>query len=176
MKYRRPQNNSGFTIVELLIVIVVIGILAAIVIVAYRGIQNRAYDTSVQSDMKTNANLLLQFEAINSRFPSSVAELQGVGLKFTKSAYASLNPRSNSLTYCSIPSGDNRVFALGGSSKSNGAAYYYSSKDGLKTTSWWGEVGNAGLCPTLGVDSGDPGYFHQWGYTAGGGWSSWANG
>jgi prepilin-type N-terminal cleavage/methylation domain-containing protein len=36
------QYRSGFTIVELLIVIVVVGILAAITIVAYNGIQDRA--------------------------------------------------------------------------------------------------------------------------------------
>jgi prepilin-type N-terminal cleavage/methylation domain-containing protein len=36
------DNSSGFTIVELLIVIVVIGILAAISIVAYNGMQARA--------------------------------------------------------------------------------------------------------------------------------------
>ena len=36
------KTKSGFTIVELLIVIVVIGILAAITIVAYNGIQSRA--------------------------------------------------------------------------------------------------------------------------------------
>lgn len=40
------KSTSGFTIVELLIVIVVIGILAAIVIVAYNGINQRAKNTS----------------------------------------------------------------------------------------------------------------------------------
>lgn len=42
------KNKNGFTIVELLIVIVVIGILAAITIVAYNGIQNRAQDTKIK--------------------------------------------------------------------------------------------------------------------------------
>jgi prepilin-type N-terminal cleavage/methylation domain-containing protein len=46
------HKNSGFTIVELLIVIVIIAILAAITIVAYNGIQNRAKASAVASDFK----------------------------------------------------------------------------------------------------------------------------
>lgn len=42
---------KGFTIVELLIVIVIIGILAALVIVAYNGIQQRARDAKRKQDL-----------------------------------------------------------------------------------------------------------------------------
>mgnify|MGYP006209457325 CR=1 FL=1 len=42
MKKAWAQKQTGFTIVELLIVIVVIAILAAVSIVAYNGIQDRA--------------------------------------------------------------------------------------------------------------------------------------
>lgn len=45
------HKQYGFTIVELLIVIVVIAILAAISVVAYTGIQQRAQDTSLKSDL-----------------------------------------------------------------------------------------------------------------------------
>lgn len=43
--------KKGFTIVELLIVIVVIGVLAAISIVAYNGIQTRANTEKINSDL-----------------------------------------------------------------------------------------------------------------------------
>lgn len=43
------KNHKGFTIVELLIVIVVIAILATITIVAYNGIQKRAQDAQIRA-------------------------------------------------------------------------------------------------------------------------------
>ncbi|RYZ85786.1 MAG: prepilin-type N-terminal cleavage/methylation domain-containing protein, partial [Moraxellaceae bacterium] len=51
MSKQQSTHTSGFTIVELLIVIVVIGILAAIVIVGYQGVTKRANDTAVRSDL-----------------------------------------------------------------------------------------------------------------------------
>ena len=51
--WAKRKQQLGFTIVELLIVIVVIAILAAISIVAYNGIQNRAKVTKANSDLVT---------------------------------------------------------------------------------------------------------------------------
>jgi prepilin-type N-terminal cleavage/methylation domain-containing protein len=48
----RQTSHDGFTIVELLIVIVVIGILAAITIVAYNGVQDRARATALTTGFK----------------------------------------------------------------------------------------------------------------------------
>jgi general secretion pathway protein G len=50
--WAKQKQQSGFTIVELLIVIVVIGILAAITIVAYNGVQNRAKTAALTSDLR----------------------------------------------------------------------------------------------------------------------------
>jgi general secretion pathway protein G len=65
------SNQKGFTIVELLVVIVVIGILAAIVTVAYGGIQAKARDSRRLSDMQTIASELELYKAQNSMYTNS---------------------------------------------------------------------------------------------------------
>lgn len=62
---RHIQFSRGFTIVELLIVIVVIAILAAISVVAYNGIQQRSRDSRREQDIASTKKLLLAYNAIN---------------------------------------------------------------------------------------------------------------
>jgi prepilin-type N-terminal cleavage/methylation domain-containing protein len=50
--WAKQKRQSGFTIVELLIVIVVIGILAAITIVSFNGVTAKAKFVGYQSDLK----------------------------------------------------------------------------------------------------------------------------
>jgi general secretion pathway protein G len=60
----------GFTIVELLIVIVVIGILAAITIVAYNGIQSRARDVKRTDDIAAIKKALELYKITNGDYPN----------------------------------------------------------------------------------------------------------
>lgn len=62
-------HGRGFTIVELLIVIVVIAILAAISIVAYTGLQNRAHGSAVQSDISNFAKKIQLYHAVHGVYP-----------------------------------------------------------------------------------------------------------
>jgi len=69
MDYRK---QSAFTIVELLVVIVVIGILAAITIVSYTGISNKATVASLQSDLSNAKKQLALYYVDHGAYPVSI--------------------------------------------------------------------------------------------------------
>lgn len=64
------KRNQGFTIVELLIVIVVIGILAALVITTYSGIQAKARNGKRSTDIQSIQTQLEGFKSQNGYYPS----------------------------------------------------------------------------------------------------------
>lgn len=64
------KRNSGFTIVELLIVIVVIGILALLVITTYSGIQAKARNSKRSSDVATIQTQLEAYFQNSGHYPS----------------------------------------------------------------------------------------------------------
>lgn len=64
------KRNQGFTIVELLIVIVVIGILALLVITTYSGIQQKARNSKRQTDLQSLQTQLEAFFSQNGYYPS----------------------------------------------------------------------------------------------------------
>lgn len=63
------SRHQGFTIVELLIVIVVIAILASVSVVAYAGIQSRSRDSARISKIKDIAKALELYKIDNGRYP-----------------------------------------------------------------------------------------------------------
>jgi uncharacterized protein (TIGR02145 family)/prepilin-type N-terminal cleavage/methylation domain-containing protein len=66
------KNHDGFTIIELLVVIVVIAILAAITIVAYTGISQKANEASLQSDLDNASRQLKLYQVENGSYPASL--------------------------------------------------------------------------------------------------------
>jgi len=111
---KRPdlKKTSGFTIVELLIVIVVIGILAAITIVAYNGITTQATNASLSSDLKAATTKIEADKATTGSYPASAAAADGgAGLKAsptnTISYYNEYRGQANSFCVAAVSSGTN---------------------------------------------------------------------
>ena len=73
----RGTIKSGFTIVELLIVVVVIAILAAIVIVSYNGISKQAHQSSLMSDAHSVANIMSSDQALGGSYATSEGAANG---------------------------------------------------------------------------------------------------
>jgi general secretion pathway protein G len=93
------SNSSGFTIVELLVVIVVIGILAAITIVSYTGITKRAAEATLKSDLGNAVTQLGIDNVTNSTYPLSVGDANG-GKGLSKSAGTNYFYNRDYNSYC----------------------------------------------------------------------------
>ena len=70
MSLQTLKDQKGFTIVELLIVIVVIGILAALVLTTFTGIQQKARNTERNTDIKAVHGQIEAYYAQNGRYPT----------------------------------------------------------------------------------------------------------
>lgn len=101
-------TNTGFTIVELIVVIVVIGILAGISVVAYNGIQRRSVATLLQNDLKNSTSVIDIQKARQGVYPttipSDVHPSQGVTLALTGTGgvYSGLNAIQSGVLFHSI--------------------------------------------------------------------------
>ena len=173
------KTTSGFTIVELLIVIVVIAILAAITVVAYNGVQNRAYDSSIQNDLTNIAKQLelAKIDSTNESYPYGNPALSSAfSVRINKGAYTITPISTYNMVYCVPTSVNPKQYLLLSTGKSGNQ---YSLENGgtvtKNTGSAW-STSNADVCNTVkpGWISGGAGYSSV--DTSTGPWRAWAGG
>jgi general secretion pathway protein G len=68
-------SDKGFTLVELLIVIVILGILATVTVFAVRGITDKGKTSSCAADKSTIQTAIESYFANNSTYPATLAAL-----------------------------------------------------------------------------------------------------
>ena len=133
------KGQHGFTIVELLVVVVVIAILASITIVSYASMQNRGYDTKTDAAVSALKKAIELYRAENGKYPSIAADGAGInpsglGALLVPSYISEMPILTDIIGYVS----DSRYDAYG---------FYvqYKAKPSCKTgtnalTSWWGST------------------------------------
>ena len=113
MAYKLKQQ--GFTIVELLIVIVVIGILAALVITTFTGIQQKARDTERTTDIKALHGQVEAFYAQKGFYPS-LTDMNGSAWRTTNmkglDAEALKDPKGSAQTLVASPAANSYAYAV----------------------------------------------------------------
>ncbi len=120
IKSFKDAREQGFTIVELLIVIIVIAILAALVISAYTGIQSKAQANTNKSNAKSLASAAQSYMAENdpAAYPVITALATGNQVNF------------------SPPSGTTGATATANSAGGSGVGYRVCTTKGAMVT-WW---------------------------------------
>lgn len=189
------KERLGFTIVELLIVVVVIAILAAISAVAYSGIQKRALISTAKSDLANIGKQMQLFHAEKGVYPSTMQTPRDDLAKIMKAAGVYEATRytdpdewdaggrpEKRFAFCT-PEGDVQRFAvvvdipiLANSFDSVGTTTYYvdqtgSVKEMVFTESYPGNIGRS-LCVTAtGSNPASWGTWHIWSNSIPSSWS-----
>lgn len=132
------KSKSGFTIVELLIVIIVTAILAAITIVAYNGVQQRARITAMHTGLNSAYKLLEVYKIDHGSYPKGVATSVWRPL-LEKAANSGDISTSTKLAVCSHSNGERYALASYGFMNtpiptSGGTFFYISSTTGKVST------------------------------------------
>ena len=133
-------TRTGFTIVELLVVIVVIGILAAVITVAYNGVTKNASVALVKDSVKKAHSLLMaanvETETYGSTFPSTVKVSNDIGLALTTVT-------------------DPKTFCINATHiKYNDIAWHSSPQDGVKEGLCTGSVITGSIVGTYNTNAG----------------------
>ena len=123
------SKQRGFTIVELLIVIVVIGILAALVITTFTGIQQKARNTERTTDIKALHGQVEAYYAQNGKYPT-LANMNDATWRSTNmkglDAEALKDPKGSAQTLVASPQANAYSYAV---TASDGSACDNTTKD-----------------------------------------------
>jgi prepilin-type N-terminal cleavage/methylation domain-containing protein len=90
--HKRMGNQKGFTLIELMIVVAIIGILTAIAFPLYANIQARARLAKAQADARTLASAVVVYSAHVGTLPAALTNLTSATIVGGISAGPFINP------------------------------------------------------------------------------------
>jgi len=153
------RNSKGFTIVELLIVVVVIAILAAVTTIAYNGVQRNAIEATLKTDAQQGATTIAAVNAESGEYP---LDLSQSGFKVSKGndyQYSS-DTKEFCLTVISPKMGGISYYVKNNGPVTKGSCPNHNS-GGLTAANTWKDV-SVGSSHSCGITRDDKAYCWGW--------------
>lgn len=110
-------GEKGFALIELLVILAIIGILAAIAIPTYASYRNRSYDAAAKSDLRNAATAQEAYFIENQTYSPDVSNLEVQPYNFYRSSDVEITVTSadaQSYTMTAVHPGSGKVFVLSG--------------------------------------------------------------
>jgi len=138
MKTRRRVRRSAFTLIELLLVLVILGVLAALVVPKFTGRSQQARETAAKTDISRISTALNAFEIDLGRYPTSD---EGVAALVSPPTTAQGAPRSAYIERLPTdPWGNPYVYRFPGQRNPGGFDLFSAGADGREGTA--DDIGN----------------------------------
>jgi type IV pilus assembly protein PilA len=129
--HQRGKDDRGFTMIELLVVVVIIGVLVAIAVPVYLNYRKGAANKSAASDVRGAITAVEQYYTENGNtYPASGES--GLGADLTLGAgpgKITVSP-GNKIAYVNATSGTSTSYYICGVNEDGGQAYVYNSTAG----------------------------------------------